>query len=134
MKSFLFSVAVAACSLASQTTTAFQLPAAVTSHRAPAFGLGRRETTLFAEEKGDEPESIIVPETDLGGDGETKSKTTVKYMNSGKVGDVDWNDPYMVANTDVSQTSLLSWALVGLPAILLLDDVFHFLPEKLKII
>lgn len=60
---------------------------------------------------------------------EDDQSSIVKDMNTGEIKEVKWVDPAMAANTS-GEMGILGYALVGLPAILLLNDAFHFLPTE----
>mmetsp|Transcript_23404 Transcript_23404/g.34686 ORF Transcript_23404/g.34686 Transcript_23404/m.34686 type:complete len:145 (-) Transcript_23404:69-503(-) len=48
---------------------------------------------------------------------------------AGEVRETKFVDEAMMANTDPSLVNWWAYVIVGLPALLLADDVFHFLPE-----
>eukprot|EP00977_Amphora_coffeiformis_P018445 scaffold6485_cov172-Amphora_coffeaeformis.AAC.10 len=59
---------------------------------------------------------------------QSDNKTFVKDMNTGEIREVNWVDPAMPANSDPFNLGW-AWAFVVFPALLLLNDFFHFLPS-----
>jgi cytoskeletal protein RodZ len=57
-------------------------------------------------------------------------KNVVRNMNTGELQEVKWVDPAMRANTNPWEMNWWAYILFGFPPILLLNDVFHFLPTE----
>lgn len=63
----------------------------------------------------------------------TSKGSIVKDMNTGEIREVKWQDPAMMANTNL----VMDWwaaLLILFPSTLLLDDVFHFLPKDIPFV
>lgn len=57
----------------------------------------------------------------------------VKDMNTGEIREVKWQDPAMLANTNL----VMDWwaaLLILVPSTLILDDFFHFLPKGMFLV
>lgn len=59
----------------------------------------------------------------------TTPKVLVRNMNSGEMREINFVDPAMQANTNPLLVDWWAAVFFGLPVVLLLDDVFHFLPK-----
>ena len=60
----------------------------------------------------------------------SKQEYTVKNLNTGEDLKVAWNDPAMEANTNPFLLSWWGYLLIGVPVLLLVNDVVHFIPQE----
>mmetsp|Transcript_22694 Transcript_22694/g.26173 ORF Transcript_22694/g.26173 Transcript_22694/m.26173 type:complete len:153 (+) Transcript_22694:116-574(+) len=66
---------------------------------------------------------------------ENEDPSEFEFVNLGAGGEMQktgWNDPDMIANTNPFEISWYTWIIILIPATLLADDVFHFLPDNMK--
>lgn len=113
------------------------LVSAVSAFTTSRFGITKASTTqqLFMFSKDDDNNkpaplpTIDQPETPK----TTNKGSIVKDMNTGEIREVKWQDPAMLANTNL----VMDWwaaLLIAVPSILILDDFFHFLPKDMPLV
>ena len=102
------------------------------------FGVSQVASTqrfMFSKDDDNKPAPLATMDEPEGNTPSTSASkgSIVKDMNTGEIREVKWQDPAMLANTNL----VMDWwaaLLIAVPSTLLLDDFFHFLPKGMFLV